>query len=99
MDGHCARLLRLPDFLSVQSVVPSCGSALSDSRLTCVTTLMAQEQNCCQSFIRHGSGACVTESMSVLTDPATYGLLHSELTNCPHAQKQYWENWQLNGNR
>ena len=44
---------------------------------------LAQEQNNCQSFIRHGSGARVTESMSVLTDPATYGLLNSELTNCP----------------
>ena len=27
--------------------------------------------------------ACVTESMSVLKDPATYGILNSELTNCP----------------
>ena len=25
----------------------------------------------------------MTESMSVLTDPATYGVLNSELTNCP----------------
>ena len=25
----------------------------------------------------------VTESMPVLTDPATYGILNSELTNCP----------------
>ena len=24
-----------------------------------------------------------TESMSILTDPATYGILNSELTNCP----------------
>ena len=30
----------------------------------------------------HGSGATVTESMSVLTDPATYGILNSDLTNC-----------------
>ena len=36
-----------------------------------------------QSIIHHGSGACVTESMSVLTDPATCGILNSELTNCP----------------
>ena len=28
-------------------------------------------------------GACVTESMSVLTGPTTYGILYSELTNCP----------------
>ena len=44
---------------------------------------MAQEQYSCQSFLRDGGGACVTESMSVLTDPATYGLLFRELTNCP----------------
>ena len=25
----------------------------------------------------------ITESMSVLTDPATYGILNSEVTNCP----------------
>ena len=36
-----------------------------------------------QSTIHHGSGACVTESMSVLADPATYCILNSELTNCP----------------
>ena len=30
----------------------------------------------------HVRGACVTESMSVLTDPATCGVLVSELTNC-----------------
>ena len=29
------------------------------------------------------SGAYVTEARSVLTDPATYGVLNSELTNCP----------------
>ena len=44
---------------------------------------LAQVNNC-QSFIRHGSGACVNESMSVLTDPAAYGILNSELKNCPH---------------
>ena len=44
---------------------------------------MAQEQNSCQSFIRHGGGACVTESMSVLTDPATHSLLNGDLTKCP----------------
>ena len=42
----------------------------------------SSEHNC-QSIIHHGSGACVTESMSVLTDPATCGTLNSELTNCP----------------
>ena len=36
-----------------------------------------------QSITHHGSGACVTESMSVLTDPSTYGVLNSVLTNCP----------------
>ena len=41
--------------------------------------------NNCQSFIRRGSGACVTECMSVLTDPATYGILNSELMICPRA--------------
>ena len=48
-----------------------------------MTTLIGSRANNCQSFIRHGSEACVTESMSVLTDPATYGLLNSELTICP----------------
>ena len=33
--------------------------------------------------IHHVGGACVTESTSVLTDPATCGILNSELTNCP----------------
>ena len=47
------------------------------------TALIGSRANNCQSFIRHGSGACVTESMSALTDPATYGLFNSELTNCP----------------
>ena len=54
-----------------------------DSRSTCVTPLIGSRANNCQSSIRHGSGACATESMSVLTDPATYGLLNSELTSCP----------------
>ena len=44
---------------------------------------IGSRMNNCQSFVSHGSGACVTESMSVLTDPATYGLLNNELTNCP----------------
>ena len=40
-------------------------------------------ENNSQSITHHGSEACVTESMSVLTDRATYGILNSELTNCP----------------
>ena len=56
--------------------------AFSDLRLTVRPRSLAQAMKC-QSLIRHGSGACVTESLSVLTDPATYGLLNSELTNCP----------------
>ena len=36
-------------------------------------------------FIHHGSGASVTESMSVLTDPATCGILNSELMSCRRA--------------
>ena len=36
-------------------------------------------------IIHHGSGASVTESMSVLGDPVTYGILNSELTTCPRA--------------
>ena len=66
-------------------VVSSCVCALS---ATCVlirvTTILGSSANNNQSFIRHGSGACVTESMSVLTDPATYGLLNSELTRTGH---------------
>ena len=71
------------DFLSSFSghiVVSSFVCALADLRFICVTAFMAQENNC-QSSTHHGSGACVTESMSVLTDPATYGILNS--TNCP----------------
>ena len=41
------------------------------------------KRNNWQSFIHHGKGACVIESMSVLTDPATCGIFNSELTNCP----------------
>ena len=44
-------------------------------------------ENNSQSITHHGSGACVTESMSVLTDPATYGILNSELTNCPRTSR------------
>ena len=40
-------------------------------------------ENNSQSTTHHGSGASITESMSVLTDPATYGILNSELTNFP----------------
>ena len=72
---HRARLLKLPDFPSGHIVLSSFVCALSGLRLTCVTGLM--------SIIHHGRGACVTESMSVLTDPATYGILISELRNCP----------------
>ena len=41
----------------------------------------------CDRF--HGSSrknvrvSCITESMSILTDPATCGILNNELTNCP----------------
>ena len=52
-------------------------------RFSFVTIHFGSSENNSQSIIRHGSGACVTESMSVLTDPATYGKLNSELTNCP----------------
>ena len=36
-----------------------------------------------RSIIRHGCGTSGTESLSLLTDPATYDILNSELTNCP----------------
>ena len=48
-----------------------------------MTTSIGFSENNSQSITHHGSGACVTESMSVLTHPATYGILNSELTNCP----------------
>ena len=54
-------------------VVSSFVCALSDLRFICVTAFLAH----------HGSGACVTESMSVLAGPATCGILNRELTNCP----------------
>ena len=44
---------------------------------------LAQSENKSQSITHDGSGACMTESMSVLTDSATYGVLNSEWTNCP----------------
>ena len=41
-----------------------CVRAFSDSRSsTCVTTPIGSRANNCQSFIRHGGGACVIESM------------------------------------
>ena len=64
------------------------------SGLTCATMFIGSRINNCQSFIRHGSGACVTESMSTLTDPATYGLLNSELTNCPRTATVLREDWE-----
>ena len=48
-----------------------------------MTILFGSSENNSQSITHHGGGACVTESMSVLTDPTTYGVLNSELTNCP----------------
>ena len=33
--------------------------------------------------MRNDNQSVETESMSVLTDPATYGILNSELANCP----------------
>ena len=80
VHGFCEFLNSLPGTLWCSVL---CVCAFSDLRLTCATTLIGSRANNCQSFIRLGSGACVTESMSVLTDPATYGLLNSELTNCP----------------
>ena len=58
-------------------------SALSDLRFSFETIHIGSSDSSSQSITHHGSGACVTESMSVLTDPATYGKLNSELTNCP----------------
>ena len=83
MDRHCARLCEFLIPFRAHCGAQFCVRAFSDSRSTCVTTLIGSRANNCQSFIRHGGGACVTESMSVLTDPATCGILSSELTNCP----------------
>ena len=47
--------------------------------------LMAQAKSNMQSLTHHGGGACATASMSVLTDPAKYELLSSEMTNGPLA--------------
>ena len=57
--------------------------ALSDLRFSFVTIHFGSSENNSQSITHHGSGACVIESMSVLADPATYGKLNSETTNCP----------------
>ena len=43
-----------------------------------MTISVAQLENNIQSITHHGSGACVTASMAVLRDPATYELLSSE---------------------
>ena len=81
-DGHRAPCVLLTSFLDalwcpVLFVLPvSCDSPVRPLPL-------AQVKNNSQSITHHGSGACVTESMSVHTDPATYGILNSELTNCP----------------
>ena len=83
MDRHCARLREFLIPFRARCGAQFCVRAFSDSRSTCVTTLIGSRANNCQSFIRHGGGACVTESMSVLTDPATCGIPSSELTNCP----------------
>ena len=83
MDRHCARLCEFLIPFRAHCGAQFCVRAFSDSRSTCVTTLIGSRANNCQSFIRHGGGACVTESMSVLTDPATCGIPSSELTNCP----------------
>ena len=80
VHGFCEFLNSLPGTLWCSV---SCVCAFSDLRLTCATTLIGSRANNCQNFIRPGSGACVTESMSVLMNLATYGLLNSELTNCP----------------
>ena len=65
-NGHRARVLRLPDYPHGHTVVPSGARALSDLRLTCVTALMAQEQNNCQSFIRHGSGQSLANAIETI---------------------------------
>ena len=72
--GHWARLLRLPDIqfcpFSQRLVINSCDR------------FHWLKENTCQSSTCHSGGACVTESVSVLPDPATYGILNSELKNC-----------------
>ena len=40
-------------------------------------------RNHCQTLICRGSGASVTEPLSVLLDLATHGIVNGELTNCP----------------
>ena len=55
---------------------------LRDLRLCCVTILVGSSEKY-QSIIRHGCGASGTESMSLLTHPATCDILNRELTNCP----------------
>ena len=56
MVGHCARLLRLPDFPSGHIVVSSFACSLSDLRLTRVTASMAQVKNNNQSIIHQARG-------------------------------------------
>ena len=73
----CEFLTFLPDTLWCPVL-----EVLSVSCDSFVRPLPFAQENNCQSFTCHGSGACVTESMSVMTDPATYGIINSELTNC-----------------
>ena len=83
IDGHCSRLCEFLTPFRAHCGAQCCVRSFSDSRSTCVTTLIGSRANKWQSFIRHGCGACVTESMPALTDLATYGFLNSELTSCP----------------
>ena len=73
VDDSCDLLSSLSGHIVVSSSV----CALSDLRFIYVTAFMAQDNESPEFFNHHGCGACVTESMSVLTDPATYGTLNS----------------------
>ena len=81
-DGHCGRLTRLPDSFRAHCGDPA-SLSLSDLRFSFVTIHLGSSEDNSQCITHHNSEPWVTESMSVLADPATYGLLNSELTNCP----------------
>ena len=57
---------------------PDFPCAFSDLRFSFVTIHFGSSENNSQSITLLGSGACVTESMSVLTDPAKYGIQRAD---------------------
>ena len=89
--GTCKTLVTTCHSFSGLAVVSSFVHAFSVSPLSSATASMAQEKRQSE-FHPSWQGGRVTESMSVLTDP-TYGILSSELTNCPRGERLFPKSW------